>query len=757
MGHAENELQSSLERGVEKSHKVNGHVNYIPNHSTNKDGEDQHENVEHTPLPFNKLYRTGCMIFTPLEIFAAVVTCVNVWNGPSHERFLMKLCYYTFWSGSVTFVIRTIKRHTTLSNRQGKLFLLWIPLLGMIAIWGFDAEANNFPVAIKNVMLLMVFTSLTIPGVYLLYKRYMASPDFQTELQHTLIHSQTWKLPIALLVCATVWISILFVIDDATVVELFIALFFSLLWTLLVTITILTFMVAMKKFEVGRKFYVACWAILSFEFFILLGLNAFLWISGVLYMGIGAYNWYETTFPDPGLEGQRGESPPRGRVKAVDYHKTEPHLLLAAYHAGAVVLWDDKTGTSRAVQIIEGTYRAVRSARFFHSHSDRFIAGGDDGKLYVIHIQTLQVILSIQAHNDFIRSIDVSGSMILSSSDDMTIKLWAADNLMTPPRVFRGHVHWVMQVRFNPAVTNIFASASCDRTLRLWDITSTSGEDREATSPLIPASPPLDNNTSIASLEGHAHCVNCIEFCGESGELLISGADDSFRVWKWKAGTCIFASSFHDDIVTSIFALPKTYSFVTASENGPVRLWTGSKLPSAWICDTAMYIPIDKNSPLNTQRSWTVSAPTDIGSGFDASTLSTRTVTLALGTDLGVIQCDITIALSMNDTSPFESKENITRIPQNVQVNKSRILSRIHIFKGAVDNYAKEQPRRAEINFIEPISSLLFGSDSWPWPTFSRSMGAVEDKEDEDFQMAPTDTFTTMKIQHDGTSIILLQ
>ena len=119
----------------------------------------------------------------------------------------------------------------------------------MIAIWGFDAEANNFPVAIKNVMLLMVFTSLTIPGVYLLYKRYMASPDFQTELQHTLIHSQTWKLLIALLVCATVWISILFVIDDATVVELFIALFFSLLWTLLVTITILTFMVAMKKFS----------------------------------------------------------------------------------------------------------------------------------------------------------------------------------------------------------------------------------------------------------------------------------------------------------------------------------------------------------------------------------------------------------------------------------------------------------------------------------------------------------------------------
>ena len=56
---------------------------------------------------------------------------------------------------------------------------------------------------------------------------------------------------------------------------------------------------------------------------------------------------------------------------------------------------------------------------------------------------------------------------------------------------FEGHSHFVMQVTFNPKDTNTFASASLDRTVKVWGL----GQ-------------PNPNFT----LEGHDKGVNCIDY-----------------------------------------------------------------------------------------------------------------------------------------------------------------------------------------------------------------------------------------------------
>ena len=58
----------------------------------------------------------------------------------------------------------------------------------------------------------------------------------------------------------------------------------------------------------------------------------------------------------------------------------------------------------------------------------------------------------------------------VSLTDDMLIKLWDWDKKWTCTQVFEGHTHYVMQIVINPKDNNTFASASLDRTVKVWYI-----------------------------------------------------------------------------------------------------------------------------------------------------------------------------------------------------------------------------------------------------------------------------------------------
>lgn len=59
------------------------------------------------------------------------------------------------------------------------------------------------------------------------------------------------------------------------------------------------------------------------------------------------------------------------------------------------------------------------------------------------------------AHTDYIRYIEVHPTLpyVLSSSDDMTIKLWDWEKSWHCERVYDGHSHYVMMVKINPKVS----------------------------------------------------------------------------------------------------------------------------------------------------------------------------------------------------------------------------------------------------------------------------------------------------------------
>jgi coatomer subunit beta' len=61
---------------------------------------------------------------------------------------------------------------------------------------------------------------------------------------------------------------------------------------------------------------------------------------------------------------------------------------------------------------------------------------------------------------------------ILFALDDMTIRLFDWDRNFQSTAAFEGHTHYVMCVGINPKDPNTFASASLNRTVKVWGLTS---------------------------------------------------------------------------------------------------------------------------------------------------------------------------------------------------------------------------------------------------------------------------------------------
>ena len=163
-------------------------------------------------------------------------------------------------------------------------------------------------------------------------------------------------------------------------------------------------------------------------------------------------------------------------------------------------------------------------------------------------------------------------------------------------QVFEGHAHYVMMVKINPRDTNTFATASLDRTIKMWGLSA---------------------GTPHFSLDGngcHEKGVNCIDYYpGGDKPYLLSGADDcTVKIWDYQTRSCLQTLEGHSHNVSAVCFHPRLPLIVGASEDGTVRLW-----------HSTTYRP---ESTLNygLERAWTVS-PTynanKLAVGYDEGTI----------------------------------------------------------------------------------------------------------------------------------------
>ena len=241
-----------------------------------------------------------------------------------------------------------------------------------------------------------------------------------------------------------------------------------------------------------------------------------------------------------------------------------------------------------------------------------FIAGTDDMLLRVYNYNTMEKVKEWEAHTDYIRYVEVHPNrpFIISSSDDMSIKLWDWDKDFECVQVFEGHVHYVMMVKINPRDTNTFASASLDRSIKVWGLTA---------------------GTPHFSLEGsgaHDRGVNCLDYYpGGDKPYLLSGADDrTVKIWDYQTKACLQTLEGHSHNVSSVCFHPRLPLIISASEDGTVRLWHSTTYRPETTLNYGM------------ERAWTLAPTKDankVAIGYDEGT-----VVLKLGNERPVASLD---------------------------------------------------------------------------------------------------------------------
>jgi WD40 repeat protein len=114
------------------------------------------------------------------------------------------------------------------------------------------------------------------------------------------------------------------------------------------------------------------------------------------------------------------------------------------------------------------------------------------------------------------------GSLLASSSDDQTVRLWEPATGVCRHVLF-GHTGTVQSLAFHPHGA-ILASASQDRTILLWDLANSTA---------------LAANQPLLVLTGHHDRVTGLAFSPD-GRLLLSGSsDESMRLWDVQRGECV--------------------------------------------------------------------------------------------------------------------------------------------------------------------------------------------------------------------------
>src|SRR6266699_1427775 len=250
------------------------------------------------------------------------------------------------------------------------------------------------------------------------------------------------------------------------------------------------------------------------------------------------------------------------RVTAVAWSPDSRRVASASYDK-TVRIWDITTGDN--VFTYKGHSDRVFSVAW-SPDGKRIASAGADRTVHVWDAATGKSIFTHAGHascpvNAVAWSPD--GKFIISAGDDKTVQIWdvAASNRIF---IYRDHTGPVTTVVWSPDGKHI-ASGSADKTVRVWDPTK---DTRQNIFTYL-----LSPNRSNLMYRRHSGRINAVAWSRDSRRVASASSDRTVRVWDATTGREVLLSAKRSSAVNAVVLSPDGRRVASGSNDKTVQVW----------------------------------------------------------------------------------------------------------------------------------------------------------------------------------------